>query len=83
MHFLKKCEKSDIYNRIALFKKTKPMNIMLHNFANMQKICILKYTEAHTNFKMFVQSVKGKYKNVAMIFFIVTESIQNERENNE
>ena len=77
------CGKSEIYNIIALLKTTKLMNKTVHIIANMQKICIVKYTEAHTNIKMFVQTAKGKHKNVAMIFFIVTESTQNERKNNE
>ena len=77
------CGKSEIYNRIALLKTTKRMNKNMNIATNMQKICIVKYTEAHTNIKMFVQTAKGKYKNVAMIFFIVTESTQNERKNNE
>ena len=68
MHFLKKYEKSAIYNGIALLKTTNRMHIIVNKQTNMHKIYTMKCMEALTDIKMFVQTAKGKYKNVAMIF---------------
>ncbi len=68
MHFLRKCEKIAIYNRIALLKKTNLMHIIVYNIDNMRKIYIKQCVETLTFIKMFVQTAKGKYKIVTMIF---------------
>jgi len=69
MHFLKKYEKTAIYNITALFKTTNWMNKTMHNCENIQLICILQKAEKLTYIKTFVQSAKGKHKNVAMFLY--------------
>ena len=68
MHFLKKYEKTAIYNITALAKTTNKMNIDMHKNDNMHQLCIRQRVEALTHIKMFVQNAKGNDKIVAMFF---------------
>lgn len=68
MHFLKMYEKTAIYNRTALLKTTNRMYITMNKSVNMQTIYTMQCMETLTYIKMFVQTAKGKYKNVTMIF---------------
>lgn len=45
------------------------MNKTMHNYENIQLICILQKAEKLTYIKTFVQSAKGKHKNVAMFLY--------------
>lgn len=69
MHFLKKYEKTAIYNITALLKTTKLMHKTAHNCKNIHQICMLQKAEKLTYIKTFVQSAKGKHKNVTMFLY--------------
>lgn len=68
MHFLKNFAKSAIYNITALFKTTNRMNKTVHKYVNIHRVCNIQKAEMLTYIKMFVQTAKGKYKNVTMFF---------------
>ena len=42
----------------------------------MQRICNIQCMETLTDNKMFVQSAKGKYKNVTMIFSLSPKNVK-------
>lgn len=69
MHFLKMYEKTAIYNGTALLKTTNRMYIMMNKSVNMQIIYTMQCMETLTYIKMFVQTAKGKYKNVTMFLY--------------